>query len=71
MIKISRYFENPFDDPEISAEEIRIFAEDHLGKITSQNNSGPLAGTLTAMVTATGAPSPAGPSRSAPRWEAR
>ncbi len=33
MIKISRYFENPFDDPEISGEELRSFAEDHLGKL--------------------------------------
>ena len=53
MIRISRYFENPFDDRQIAAEELRIFAEDHLGKVNSHNDSGPLAGTLTAMVTAT------------------
>ena len=53
MIKISRYFENPFDDREISGEELRIFSEDHLGKVNSHQASGELAGTLTAMVTAT------------------
>lgn len=56
MIKISRYFENPFDDPAISAEELRIFSEDHLGKLNAQNASGPLAGTLTAMLAATQTP---------------
>ena len=34
MFKIKRYFENPFDDRKISSEEIRIFAEDHIGKLT-------------------------------------
>ncbi len=50
---MSRYFENPFDDPEISAEEFRIFAEDHLGKLRGHNASGSMAGTLTAMLNAT------------------
>ncbi|MBA2435962.1 MAG: hypothetical protein H0V54_12940 [Chthoniobacterales bacterium] len=53
MIRIARYFENPFDDRQIAAEEFRIFVEDHLGKLNSHNASGPQAGTLTAMVTAT------------------
>ena len=33
MLKIGRYFENAFDDPQISAEELRSFTEDHLGKL--------------------------------------
>ena len=33
MISITRLFENHFDDPQISAEELRQFAEDHLGKL--------------------------------------
>lgn len=53
IIKISRYFENPFDDRQIAGEELRIFAEDHLAKLQSHDSSGPMAGTLTAMVTAT------------------
>lgn len=46
MIKIARYFEIPFADPEISAEELRSFGEDHLGKLGA-------AGGHAAMVTAT------------------
>jgi hypothetical protein len=53
MIRIRRYFEIPFSEPGISGEELRIFTEDHLGKLNSNNNSGPLAGTLTAMVDGT------------------
>jgi flagellin-like hook-associated protein FlgL len=53
MIKLSRYFDNPFDDPEISGEEFRIFSEDHLGKLRAHDAAGPQAGTLTDMVTAT------------------
>jgi hypothetical protein len=53
MITLERYFENPFDDPHISAEEIRLFAEDHLGKLTAQNTTGPLTGTLTTMIAST------------------
>lgn len=53
MISIRRYFENPFDDPQISGDELHSFAEDHLGKIRSQNASGPLAGTLGSMIAAT------------------
>lgn len=33
MIKITRYFENAFDDADISGEELRSFAEDHIGKL--------------------------------------
>ena len=55
MMKISRYFENPFDASEISAEELRIFAEDHLGKLRSHEASGAQAGTMTARVSATAA----------------
>ena len=39
MMKLSRLFENPFDDSEISAEELRSFAEDHLGKLRAQGSS--------------------------------
>ena len=46
MFKIQRYFENPFNDPKISAEEFRIFTEDHLGKLAGH-------GTYGAMITAT------------------
>lgn len=53
MIRIVRYFENPFDDPEISGEELRSFAEDHRGKLEAQNSEGPLAGTFTVMIAAT------------------
>ena len=35
MFKIQRYFENPFDDRKISSEELRIFAEDHIGKLSA------------------------------------
>jgi hypothetical protein len=53
MIKISRYFENPFADPQISGDELHRFSEDHLGKLTAQNASGPRAGTLATMISAT------------------
>lgn len=33
MLKIGRYFENAFNDPQISAEELRSFTEDHIGKL--------------------------------------
>ena len=46
MIRLKRYFENPFASVEISSEELRIFAEDHIGRITAH-------GSYAAMVTAT------------------
>ncbi|GAA5482738.1 hypothetical protein [Haloferula sargassicola] len=33
MMNIERYFENHLDDRKISSEEVRQFAEDHLGKL--------------------------------------
>lgn len=36
MMKIARFFENQFDDVEISSEELRSFAEDHLGKLSGR-----------------------------------
>jgi hypothetical protein len=53
MIKLSRYFEVPFDDRQIAAEELRIFAEAHIGSLKSHNASGDMAGTLTGMLTDT------------------
>ena len=47
MMKLSRLFENLFDEPQISAEELRSFAEDHLGKLRAQGSS------FAAMLTAT------------------
>ncbi|MDQ6698927.1 MAG: hypothetical protein M3Z36_01925, partial [Acidobacteriota bacterium] len=53
MIEISRYFENPFDDPQISAEELRAFAADHTGKLQAQDADGPLKGTFASTISET------------------
>ena len=39
MLKLSRLFENQFDDPAISAEELRQFAEDFAGKIRTHSET--------------------------------
>ncbi|MEO7932298.1 MAG: hypothetical protein ABIT76_03970 [Chthoniobacterales bacterium] len=36
MMNLSRVFENQFDKPQISSEELRSFAEDHIGKLTGR-----------------------------------
>jgi hypothetical protein len=36
MFKLRRYFENAFDKPEISSEELRSFSEDHIGKLKTE-----------------------------------
>lgn len=35
MFRISRFFDNLFDGPSISSEELRSFTEDHLGKLAT------------------------------------
>jgi hypothetical protein len=50
MINIQRLFENHLDDPEISAEELRQFGEDHIGKLKALPN---LPATLTALIAPT------------------
>lgn len=35
MIRIERFFGNLFDDRDVSSEELRSFAEDHIGKLTT------------------------------------
>jgi hypothetical protein len=47
VIQVQRYFENAFDDAKISSEELRNFAEDHIGKLKAAGAS------HAAMVTAT------------------
>jgi len=39
MLRISRYFENPFDDREISDDEIRDFTVDHLSRVTAAGDA--------------------------------
>jgi len=55
MLDISRFFKNPLANPRISAEELRQFAEDHLGKLKAlpvlpANLNVLLAATKTAFV---------------------
>src|SRR2546421_12344863 len=38
MIRLTRYFENQFDDPEISDDELRAFAGDSLARLIAQNS---------------------------------
>ncbi len=54
MLDISRFFKNPLANPRISAEELRQFAEDHIGKLRAlpvlpANLNGLLAATKTAF----------------------
>ena len=40
MMDLKRFFRNPFDDPQISDDELRAFAEDHLGRLSAANTGG-------------------------------
>jgi hypothetical protein len=40
MISLNRYFTNPFLTKEISKSELKVFAEDHLAKVTAANKDG-------------------------------
>lgn len=53
MIKIERFFQIMFADPNISNEELRDYTEDHLAKLISHNASGPYAGQFAAMIAET------------------
>ncbi len=53
MIDLKKYFEIPFEDPAISFDECLLFSEDHLAKLKGQNDAGPYAGQLLALVTPT------------------
>ena len=37
MIKLSRFFEIPFDDPDISLDELIAFGTDNLDRIVANN----------------------------------
>lgn len=52
MIELSRAFEIVFADPRISLTELRIFTEDHIGRLRSQNLTGDHAGQFTALLAA-------------------
>ena len=41
MLKLGRYFEEALDDPQITAEELRSFTEDHLGHFQADSASRP------------------------------
>lgn len=47
MLSLGRFFINPFDDTQISDEELRSFAEDHLGKVAAANDESQFDGLLT------------------------
>lgn len=53
MIDLKKYFEIPFQDPEISMDEFLLFSEDHLARLKEQNTNGPDAGAFTALIAAT------------------
>lgn len=50
FMNIEKYFEVLFARSSISNGELRNFAEDHIAKLNSHNDSGPLAGQFTAML---------------------
>ena len=52
MIRLSRYFEIPFADPNISDDSLRSFAGDHLAKLIAQNDSATYDGLIAATDTA-------------------
>src|SRR5260221_1067683 len=52
MIRISRYFENQFDDREISDDELRAFAVDHLARLIAQNSAALFDAAIAATATA-------------------
>ncbi len=47
MIDLSRFFRNPFDDRQISDDELRTFTEDHLGRTAAANTGGVFDSLLT------------------------
>ncbi len=47
MIDLNRFFRNPFDDVEISDDELRSFSEDHLGRLSAANTGGVFTSRLT------------------------
>jgi hypothetical protein len=47
MIALNRFFINPFDDVNISDDELRTFAEDHLGRLSAANSGGEFTQRLT------------------------
>ena len=47
MMDLKRFFRNPFDDPQISDDELRAFAEDHLGRLSAANTGGEFDSRLT------------------------
>ena len=53
MISLKRMFLVPFDDPAISSGELRLFSEDHIGRLRRQNTTGAYAGRFTVMLAAT------------------
>ena len=53
MRKLNRYFEVLFTNKEISPEELRNFAEDHLARLKSHQASGPNAGGFQELIAAT------------------
>ncbi len=52
MIRLSRYFEISFADPEISDGELRSFGVDHLAKLIAQNSAATYDGIVAATDTA-------------------
>lgn len=53
MINLKRYLLVPFDDEKISNGELKLFSQDHLGRMQGLNDSGPLAGQLAGIIAAT------------------
>ena len=47
MIDLKRFFDNPFDDRQISDDELRTFTEDHLGRLSAANTGGEFDSRLT------------------------
>ena len=54
MITIERLFEVFFADKNISMSEIKLFAEDHLAKLTEENTNGDQAGQYADLIAALG-----------------
>lgn len=52
MINLHRFFMNPFDDDEISMDELLAFSTDHLERLKANNPGGIYAARITATTTA-------------------
>ena len=52
MRNLSKMLENPFDDPNISMDELLAFTTDHLERMTANNSSGELTPRITATQSA-------------------